>query len=162
VDGFWLLGSAADTARLAVALARTCPWQQAGPRLLFLSGELGAGKTTLAAALLESLGAQETVRSPSYALIETYSLRVGVAVHVDCYRLSDARELEQLGLRDYFTDRTLWLVEWPERVGGALPLPDLALRLELAGEARSCRIEARSSIGEAWLALVKQQRPSQS
>jgi tRNA threonylcarbamoyladenosine biosynthesis protein TsaE len=130
--------------------------------LLFLSGELGAGKTTLAAALLEALGAQETVRSPSYALIETYGLRVGVAVHVDCYRLSDARELEQLGLRDYFTDRTLWLVEWPERVGGALPLPDLALRLELAGEARSCRIEARSSIGEAWLALVKQQRPSQS
>jgi tRNA threonylcarbamoyladenosine biosynthesis protein TsaE len=162
VEGLWVLNCAADTTLLAAALGRTCPWQQSGPRLLFLSGELGAGKTTLAAALLESLGAQETVRSPSYALIETYSLRVGVAVHVDCYRLSDARELEQLGLRDYFTDRTLWLVEWPERVGGALPLPDLALRLELAGEARSCRIEARSSIGEAWLALVKQQCPSQS
>jgi tRNA threonylcarbamoyladenosine biosynthesis protein TsaE len=130
--------------------------------LLFLSGELGAGKTTLAAALLESLGAQETVRSPSYALIETYSLPAGLAVHLDCYRLGDARELEQLGLRDYFTDRTLWLVEWPERVAGALPVPDLALRLELAGEGRSCRIEARTSIGQGWLALVRQQLPSQS
>lgn len=162
MDGLWWLSSEAHTARLAAAVGGTCPWQQAGPRLLFLSGELGAGKTTLAAALLESLGAQETVRSPSYALIETYSLPAGLAVHLDCYRLGDARELEQLGLRDYFTDRTLWLVEWPERVAGALPVPDLALRLELAGEGRSCRIEARTSIGQGWLALVRQQLPSQS
>jgi tRNA threonylcarbamoyladenosine biosynthesis protein TsaE len=162
VDSVWLLSTAVDTARLAAALGRTCPWQQAGPRLLFLSGELGAGKTTLAAALLETLGVQETVRSPSYALIETYSVRAGLAVHVDCYRLSEARELEQLGLRDYFTDRTLWLVEWPERVGGALPVPDLTLRLEVAGDGRSGRIEAQTSVGQHWLSLVEQELPSQS
>jgi tRNA threonylcarbamoyladenosine biosynthesis protein TsaE len=162
VDGLWWLSSAEHTARLAAALGGTCPWQQAGPRLLFLSGELGAGKTTLAAALLESLGAQETVRSPSYALIETYDLPAGLAVHVDCYRLSDARELEQLGLRDYFTDRTLWLVEWPERVGSALPAPDLALRLEVAGEGRSCRIGAPTRIGQEWLAQLSEVLPSKS
>jgi len=156
------LPGARQSEALGAALARGCPWDEAEPRLIYLSGELGAGKTTLAAALLESLGAQETVRSPSYALIETYSLPAGLAVHLDCYRLGDARELEQLGLRDYFTDRTLWLVEWPERVAGALPVPDLALRLELAGEGRSCRIEARTSIGQGWLALVRQQLPSQS
>lgn len=158
----WLLRTAADTARLGAALAHACPWGDAGPRLLFLSGELGAGKTTLAAALLEALGADETVRSPSYALIETYSLRAGLAVHVDCYRLSEPRELEQLGLRDYFTARTLWLVEWPEHVSAALPVPDLTLRLELTGDGRSGLIQARTSLGEGWLALVERELPSQT
>src|SRR5580698_7484899 len=97
--------------RLGAALGQTCSWDEHAPRLIFLSGELGAGKTTLAAAMLEALGATETVRSPSYALVETYALPAGLGVHVDCYRLSDAQEFEQLGLRDYFAARTLWLVE---------------------------------------------------
>jgi tRNA threonylcarbamoyladenosine biosynthesis protein TsaE len=162
VTGVWLLHTAADTARLGAALARNCPWQQAGPRLLFLSGELGAGKTTLAAALLAALGADEAVRSPSYALIETYDLRAGLAVHVDCYRLNEPRELEQLGLRDYFTAQTLWLVEWPEHVAAALPPADLTLRLELAGEGRSGRIQAGTGVGEQWLAQVEREMPSQT
>lgn len=151
----WELPAAADTVRLGLALADTCPWDARAPRLLFLSGELGTGKTTLAAAMLAALGATDTVRSPSYALIETYALRQGMGVHVDCYRLSDAQEFEQLGLRDYFAARTLWLVEWPERAGTALPPPDLSVSLEAVGVGRSAGIEAASAAGAAWLTLLQ-------
>jgi tRNA threonylcarbamoyladenosine biosynthesis protein TsaE len=151
----WELPAAADTVRLGAALGHTCPWDEHAPRLLFLSGELGAGKTTLAAAMLEVLGATETVRSPSYALVETYPLREGLGVHVDCYRLSDAQEFEQLGLRDYFAPRTLWLVEWPERAGAALPPPDLTVSLRATFGGRSADIEATSGAGAAWLSLVQ-------
>jgi tRNA threonylcarbamoyladenosine biosynthesis protein TsaE len=152
----WRLPSARATEALGAALARYCPWDEREPRLIFLSGELGAGKTTLAAALLQALGVEETVRSPSYALIETYTARDGEATHLDLYRLRGAEELQQLGLRDYLNGRTLLLVEWPERGGAALPPPDLAIRLELSPEAdsvgRNGYIEAHSSVGEAWLA----------
>lgn len=156
----WLLHTAADTARLGAALADTCPWEQAGPRLLFLSGELGAGKTTLAAAMLARLGVDEAARSPSYALIETYGVRAGLAVHIDCYRLSEPRELEQLGLRDYFTARTLWLVEWPEHVRSGLPVPDLTLSLTAAGEGRVGILEALTDAGRDWRAQVERELPS--
>ena len=158
----WELPAAADTIRLGAVLGRTCSWDDQAPRLLFLSGELGAGKTTLAAAILETLGATETVRSPSYALVETYALREGLGVHVDCYRLADAQEFEQLGLRDYFAPRTLWLVEWPERAGPALPPPDLSVSLQAARVGRSARIEAMSAAGVAWLARVQQGMERQS
>jgi tRNA threonylcarbamoyl adenosine modification protein YjeE len=125
--------------------------------VLFLSGELGAGKTTLAAALLDALGVPETIRSPSFSLIEIYALSRGVAVHVDCYRLADARELEQLGLRDYFTADTLLLIEWPERAASALPQPDLALHLAFAGAGRIGTVSAGSSAGESWLGQLEQQ-----
>ena len=156
------LPTAADTVRLGQALAHACPWSGSAPRLLYLSGELGAGKTTLAAALLETLGADETVRSPSYALLETYSLREGLGVHLDCYRLAEPRELEQLGLRDYFRAHTLWLVEWPERAGSELPAADLGVRLSSTKSGRSAEIEALSVAGAAWLALVTATLPSQS
>jgi tRNA threonylcarbamoyladenosine biosynthesis protein TsaE len=148
--------------RLGVALGKTCPWGEHAPRLLFLSGELGAGKTTLAAAMLEVLGATETVRSPSYALVEIYALREGLGVHVDCYRLSDAQEFEQLGLGDYFAPRTLWLVEWPERAGAALPPPDLSVSLRAVTTGRLAEMEAVSTAGAAWLALVQHTLAGQS
>lgn len=151
----WELPAAADTIRLGAALGESCPWDEAGPRLLFLSGELGAGKTTLAAAMLETLGASEPVRSPSYALVETYALREGLGVHIDCYRLSGAEEFVQLGLRDYFAPRTLWLVEWPERAGTALPPPDLSVSLRALDTGRSVGAEAMSAAGASWLAQLQ-------
>jgi tRNA threonylcarbamoyladenosine biosynthesis protein TsaE len=153
----WPLADAAQTQQLGAALARACPWPAPEALLLFLSGELGAGKTTLAAALLDALGVPETIRSPSFSLIEIYALRSGVAVHVDCYRLADARELEQLGLREYFTANTLMLIEWPEQAASALPQPDLALHLAFAGAGRICTVSARSSAGESWLGQLEQQ-----
>jgi len=161
----WRLPSARETERLGVALAQNCPWDEREPRLIYLSGELGAGKTTLAAALLQALGVAETVRSPSYALIETYSARDGEAVHLDLYRLHGASDLQQLGLRDYLNGRTLLLVEWPERAGAGLPRPDLAVRLETDasdGEVgRMACIEAQSSVGESWLELTLNALPNQ-
>jgi tRNA threonylcarbamoyladenosine biosynthesis protein TsaE len=161
----WRLPEARDTEQLGAALARHCPWDERAPRLVFLSGELGAGKTTLAAALLQSLGVEETVRSPSYALIETYAARAGEAVHLDLYRLRGADELQQLGLRDYLNGRTLLLVEWPERAGGALPPPDLQVLLQTRMDGgvtgRSASIEARSGIGEVWLRATRATLPNQ-
>ena len=159
VSAHWPLTDVAQTQHLGAVLARTCPWPAPVARLLFLSGELGAGKTTLAAALLDALGVPETIRSPSFSLIEIYALSRGVAVHVDCYRLADARELEQLGLRDYFTADTLLLIEWPQRAASALPQPDLALHLAFAGTGRTCTISAHSSAGGAWLRALEQQLP---
>jgi tRNA threonylcarbamoyladenosine biosynthesis protein TsaE len=147
----WPLQSSAETEALGAALGRACPLDLPGPRLLLLSGELGSGKTTLAAALLAAMGAGETVRSPSYALLETYTLPAGLAVHVDCYRLSDPDELEPLGLRDYFVGQTLLLIEWPERAGSALPVADLALRLEVTDTGRNGVIAAGTDQGELWL-----------
>src|ERR1700722_18435135 len=152
----WPLSDAGQTQRLGAALGRACPWPAAQARLLFLSGELGAGKTTLAAATLAALGVPETIRSPSYALIEIYAVRDALAVHVDCYRLSDALEFEQLGLRDYLTANTLILIEWPERFAAALPKPDLALHLAFADAGRSCTVSAGTGIGEAWLERLEE------
>jgi tRNA threonylcarbamoyladenosine biosynthesis protein TsaE len=151
VPARWWLPGAADTARLGTALAAGLSWDESAPRLLYLAGELGTGKTTLAAALFHALGAEEIICSPSYALLETYRLRDGLGVHVDCYRLADAQELEQLGLRDYFRARTLWVVEWAERGGASLPPPDLLLRLEVADSGRTAALEPSGSAGAAWL-----------
>jgi tRNA threonylcarbamoyladenosine biosynthesis protein TsaE len=105
------------------------------------------------------------VRSPSYALIETYTAHAGEAVHIDLYRLHGAEELQQLGLRDYLNGRTLLLLEWPERAGRALPRPDLQVYLESTtedgGAGRKACIEALSSVGETWLGLTCGAMPNQ-
>jgi tRNA threonylcarbamoyladenosine biosynthesis protein TsaE len=148
------LAAAADTTALGTALASSCPDPLDGPRLLFLSGQLGAGKTSLAAAVLAGLGVREVVRSPSYALVETYPIAWGLALHVDCYRLMDAAEIEQLGLRDQHAPGVVWLVEWPERAVVALPRPDLWLRLRVLETGRHAECEAKSEAGAQWLARL--------
>lgn len=164
MESVWELPGPQDTERLGIILARSCPWRLAGPRLLFLSGELGSGKTTLAAALLGAVGVSEPVRSPTYALIELYGIDAPfkgapgaegpLAVHVDLYRLRSAEELVQLGLRDYLSGQTLLIVEWAERAGSELLPPDLWLRLEVLGGGRRCRARAHSTAGEDWLAAL--------
>jgi len=154
----WLLPDEIATERLGQALARSCPWDEREPRVLYLSGELGAGKTTLAAALLRELGVAEAVRSPSYALIELYQVGERYAVHVDLYRLQGRLELEQLGLRDYLNGQTLLLIEWPERGAGALPVCDLALMLDTQ-PTRRATLSARTGPGDAWLKRVSSAVP---
>jgi tRNA threonylcarbamoyladenosine biosynthesis protein TsaE len=111
-------------ARFAAALRAADP---AEPLLIGLSGELGAGKTTFVAGLLEALGHAGPVRSPTYALIEPYRLADRDVHHCDLYRLRDPEELVDLGLRDLLTARSVLLVEWPERAGDRLRPPDLSL-----------------------------------
>lgn len=99
------------------------------PLLIGLSGELGAGKTTLVGGLLAALGHVGPARSPTYALVESYRLAEYELHHCDLYRLRDPEEIEDLGLRDLMQPGSVLLVEWPERAGDRLRPPDLALRL---------------------------------
>jgi tRNA threonylcarbamoyladenosine biosynthesis protein TsaE len=148
----WSLPTLAATEGLGKALAQHCPWGLE-PRVVYLSGELGAGKTTLAAAAIQSLGIEEPVRSPSYALVECYPVGARQAVHVDLYRLRGADELEQLGLRDYLTAQTLFFIEWPERAPDALPAPDLSIGLETV-PIRQASLQACGPSAEAWLTAI--------
>jgi tRNA threonylcarbamoyladenosine biosynthesis protein TsaE len=149
----WRLPDVQATEQLGQSLATALDLRGSATRVLYLSGELGAGKTTVAAALLQALGVQGSIRSPTYSLLELYELPQGLAVHADFYRLQQIEELEHLGLRDYLGAQTLLLIEWPERAAGALPKPDLSLQLTVGAE-RSAELEAHSDAGLAWLAGV--------
>jgi tRNA threonylcarbamoyladenosine biosynthesis protein TsaE len=135
------------TAAAGAALALSAPERA----VVYLEGELGAGKSTLARAWLRALGVQGTVRSPTYTLLERYPTRTGGAAHLDLYRLADAAELDFLGLDELAAEVPLWLVEWPERGGGSLPAPDLRLSLSTEGSGRQLLLEAGTPAGEAWL-----------
>ncbi|MDR3417353.1 MAG: tRNA (adenosine(37)-N6)-threonylcarbamoyltransferase complex ATPase subunit type 1 TsaE [Nevskia sp.] len=110
--------------------------------VVFLHGGLGAGKTTLARGWLRALGASGPIRSPTYTLVEPYELQGRHLLHLDLYRLSDAAELEQLGLYDTPPEHSIWLVEWPERGSGELPDPDLNIFMQVSDKGREIRIEA--------------------
>lgn len=141
------LPDAEATAALGAALAAHRPARA----VLHLQGELGAGKSTLARALLRALGVQGTIRSPTYTLIERYRLADGSeAAHLDLYRLADAGELDFLGLDELQAAAALWLLEWPERGGGQLPAPDLVLRLGLDGAGRRVEVATTTPVGAAW------------
>lgn len=135
----------AATAELARALERT----REGRAVVFLQGELGAGKSTLARAWLRACGVEGAIRSPTYTLVEHYPLgRGGNALHLDLYRIAAAGELEFLALDT--DDAELWLVEWPERGLGALPPPDLTLALAMDGTGRSAMLAPGTRAGQAW------------
>lgn len=145
---YWLADEDA-TCRLGAGLAASCP---PGPGLLLtLRGELGAGKSTLARALLRALGVGGTLRSPTYTLTEPYATPAGAVLHMDLYRLAGADELESLGYRDWREQHRLLIVEWPERAGGSLGPIDLDLELHYSDSGRMACLEARSGAGEAWL-----------
>lgn len=145
------LPDADATGRLAQALARTAPT----PAVVHLHGDLGAGKSTLARGWLRALGVTGAIRSPTYTLVERYSLptgplQTGEALHLDLYRIGDGAELEFLGLDD--ADAALWLVEWPERGGASLPAADLHVALAIEGDGRRCELQPMTPAGRNWLA----------
>ncbi|MCR6495814.1 tRNA (adenosine(37)-N6)-threonylcarbamoyltransferase complex ATPase subunit type 1 TsaE [Thermomonas sp. S9] len=143
------LPDAAATEALGLRLAQALPARA----VAYLRGDLGAGKSSLARALLRGLGVTGTIRSPTYTLVEQYPLTQGaLALHLDLYRIGDPGELEFLGL-DPDAAR-LWLVEWPQRGRGALPPPDLDIHLALQGAGRACTLEAQTPTGRAWLDLA--------
>ena len=134
------------TEALGHALAAT----QVMPAVVYLHGDLGAGKSTLARAWLRALGVTGTIRSPTYTLVERYPLPGGgEALHLDLYRIGGAGELEFLALDDAVD--ALWLVEWPERGGGALPAVDLRIDLAVAGAGRTAGLAGLTPGGRAWL-----------
>jgi len=122
--------------------------------VVYLRGELGAGKTTFARALLRALGVGERVKSPTYSLLERYTVNGRDAFHLDLYRIADAGELEWLGLDELDAPGTIVLVEWPERGGDALPAPDLEIVLEHEDTGRRGCLVPLSGRARDWLAGI--------
>ncbi len=148
LNGF--LPDEASTLALGAALAECI---EAGT-VIYLSGELGAGKTTLVRGILRALGHQGPVKSPTYALVELYKVSRLDFHHFDFYRFRDPREWIDAGFRESFNGRTVSLIEWPERAAGMLPPADLEVALALHGKGRNAALTSRSLKGQKALALL--------
>ena len=143
-----------ETEALGARLARARPPGQA-LAVIFLSGELGAGKTTLARGFLRACGVAGAVRSPTYTLVEPYSLETSSGpldvYHFDLYRFADPAEWADAGFREYFDRGAVCLVEWPQQAGELLGVPDLVFALDIEGEGRVLIARAYSETGKTCL-----------
>lgn len=126
------LKNLADTEWLGGLLWKTLPEKS----LIFLNGELGAGKTALVRGVLRATGYNGAVKSPTFALVEEYELAKRKILHFDLYRLVDPEELEWIGIRDYLAQTSLCFIEWPRLGQDFLPKPDLEITLTIAGQSR--------------------------
>lgn len=156
------LGDADHTGEAGAALGRALlQLSLPHPLIIHLNGELGAGKTTLVRGLLTAMGHADTVRSPTYTLIEPYEFARDAVhapalqvIHMDLYRLTDASQLDELGVRDMLLPETVLLIEWAERAGERLPAGDLIINLEYPDEklqGRNLQWLARSAAAKELL-----------
>lgn len=145
------LPDAAATEAAGAALAACCP----GGLVVYLYGDLGAGKTTLVRGLLRGCGHAGAVKSPTYTLVESYLLSGREVFHFDLYRLADPEELEYLGIRDYSGSDALTLVEWPERGSGFLPAANLLLAIEYVPGGRQLCVTAVGRRGKTVMDCLR-------
>lgn len=146
-----LLKSSIDETKLRV-LAHNMAKIAKGPLVLFLKGEIGAGKTTFVRLLYRALGVTGPIKSPTYTLFECYTAMKFSVLHADLYRLSHPEELEYIGIDDALAEATISCIEWPEKSLDFLPNPDLELCFSLAGElTRDIKITALSLKGQQYL-----------
>lgn len=134
-----------DTARLAACVAKHIRV----PSTVWLQGQLGVGKTAFCRGFVHAFDAKARVKSPTYPILESYSLPGLVIHHFDFYRITETDELEHIGIRDYFTGQTICLIEWPENACGiSLPAPQLTLHLdyEKAQQSRCAILQAEEDL----------------
>jgi tRNA threonylcarbamoyladenosine biosynthesis protein TsaE len=138
-----------ETSMLALGakLAEAC----GDTAVIFLHGPLGAGKTTLARGFLRGVGYTDKVKSPTYTLVEPYLVARGYVYHFDFYRLRDPLELDFMGIRDYFTPKSICLIEWPEYGDGVLPIADIACYIKIEDDQRVIKLVAVTMIGNQIL-----------
>ncbi|NNM58276.1 MAG: tRNA (adenosine(37)-N6)-threonylcarbamoyltransferase complex ATPase subunit type 1 TsaE [Legionellales bacterium] len=125
---------------LGASLVNAC---QTGSKVIFLYGNLGAGKTTLVRGFLRALGFKGSVKSPTFTVVESYEVNHQLIHHFDLYRLNDPEELEQLGIRDYLDEGNICFFEWPEKTQNNLPSPHLSCYIEILKNGRNVRIVNR-------------------
>jgi len=130
-------GSEPELEAVGSALAKSLSFGD----IIFLEGELGAGKTTVSRGILRGFGYQGIAVSPTYTLLELYELTAHRVVHLDLYRITAAIDLEGIGFRDYLDGQTICLIEWPENGAEFLPTPTLRIILEYAGAGRAVRFD---------------------
>jgi tRNA threonylcarbamoyladenosine biosynthesis protein TsaE len=147
----WTLPDENATEQFAKHLAQAMP-TLAIPLIVYLSGDLGTGKTTITRGVLRALGEAGQVRSPTYGLQSEYFTAGGRVVHMDLYRLNVPEELQALAIADQLPDSQLWLIEWPERgTDRYLPPADLQLDITVEGSGRAVLLQARSAAGTLWI-----------
>jgi tRNA threonylcarbamoyladenosine biosynthesis protein TsaE len=145
------LSNETDTLAFGAALAKTCPQNC----VIFLEGDLGAGKTTLTRGFLQALGYTGKVKSPTYTLVEPYEWDNHTIFHFDLYRLQDPEELEHMGIRDYFSQTAICLIEWPERGKNILPTADLTCYIRQHLEGREITLTSHTDCGHSVKQLLQ-------
>ncbi|MDC9499688.1 MULTISPECIES: tRNA (adenosine(37)-N6)-threonylcarbamoyltransferase complex ATPase subunit type 1 TsaE [unclassified Pseudoalteromonas] len=128
--------------------------------VIYLHGDLGAGKTTFTRGVVQGFGHTGKVKSPTYTLVEPYELTRANVYHFDLYRLGDPEELEYMGIRDYFSEQAICIVEWPEKGGEFIPVPDLDITLSYFGDERKIVINSASERGIAIVEKLTNLNPS--
>jgi len=157
----YLLIDEAATVAVGDNLAKVLHWQLEQQQtqqtlVVFLNGDLGAGKTTLTRGFVRGMGHKGNVKSPTYTLVEPYELPPWRVYHFDLYRLADPEELEYMGIRDYFADDCCCFIEWPEKGAGLLANADIIINMVYKGEQRMVELQASSSRGDSVLQQFEQ------
>jgi tRNA threonylcarbamoyladenosine biosynthesis protein TsaE len=139
-----------ETLRLAESMAKHL---RSGMNL-YLSGELGTGKTTFVRGILRGFGYQDKVKSPTYTLLEPYSLEKFNIYHFDLYRFRYETDWDDTGFSEYFKNTSICLVEWPEKAGHILPKPDISIELSHRAFGRHLRLTSYTSLGAKCLKAI--------